>query len=174
MLTADPYPAHWARVESLCYLDRLELGRAPEALRFRDRESCYFTLSPYRVDVAVDGAVHRITVPAGFLTDLASVPAFARMLVGRVGPHLEAAIVHDWLYVAWQLIEGRAPHHRDWAFANQVMYAGLRAARVAWPQRLAIRAALEAPMFSWRVFCARDDGPGQTGILLDLEAAPDA
>lgn len=169
MLTADPYPVQWARVEGLCYLDRLELGRAPEALRFRDREACYFTLSDYRVDVAVDGAVRRITVPAGFLTDLASVPAFARAFVGRVGPHLEAAIVHDWLYVAWQLIEGRAPRRRDWAFANQVMYAGLRAARVPWLQQAAIRAALELPLFSWRVFRGRDDGPGQTGILLDLE-----
>lgn len=39
-----------------------------------------------------------IAVPAGFMTDLASVPWFARWYVSRDGDHTKAAIVHDWLY----------------------------------------------------------------------------
>lgn len=39
-----------------------------------------------------------IVVPAGFLTDMASVPRFCRMLFSRIGRHSEAAVVHDYLY----------------------------------------------------------------------------
>jgi hypothetical protein len=37
-----------------------------------------------------------LTVPAGFRTDLASVPRIARSIVPQIGRHLQAAIVHDW------------------------------------------------------------------------------
>ncbi len=40
-----------------------------------------------------------ITVPVGFITDLASVPWFARWYVSVDGEHTKAALVHDWLYV---------------------------------------------------------------------------
>ena len=36
----------------------------------------------------------KIAVPKGMLTDLCSVPRLARWLVSRVGPHLEASILH--------------------------------------------------------------------------------
>jgi hypothetical protein len=60
------------------------------------RESQYILAREYRVELTLDSRhAHTITVPAGMLTDLASVPAFGRSIVGRVGPHLEAAIVDD-------------------------------------------------------------------------------
>jgi len=39
-----------------------------------------------------------ITVPAGFVTDLASVPRWAWVLVPPDGPWVKAAIIHDYLY----------------------------------------------------------------------------
>lgn len=39
-----------------------------------------------------------ITVPAGFVTDLASVPRWAWMLIPPDGPWVKAAIIHDYLY----------------------------------------------------------------------------
>lgn len=52
-------------------------------------------------DVVVWSAVCGVVrVPAThrcFATDLASVPWFWRWVVGRVGVHLRAAVVHDWL-----------------------------------------------------------------------------
>lgn len=39
-----------------------------------------------------------ITVPAGFVTDLASVPRWAWTLVPPDGPWVKAAIIHDYLY----------------------------------------------------------------------------
>jgi len=40
-----------------------------------------------------------ITVPVEFVTDLASVPWFARWYVSVDGEHTKPAIVHDYLYV---------------------------------------------------------------------------
>ncbi len=39
-----------------------------------------------------------ITVPAGFVTDFASVPWYARSVISVLGRHSIAAIVHDYLY----------------------------------------------------------------------------
>lgn len=39
-----------------------------------------------------------ITVPDGFITDLASVPRLARPVVSVHGDHSMAAVVHDYLY----------------------------------------------------------------------------
>ncbi len=40
-----------------------------------------------------------ITVPAGFSSDLASIPRLARPLIGVLERHAPAAVVHDWLYL---------------------------------------------------------------------------
>ena len=47
--------------------------------------------------VQVEGAAGRWTVPAGYLTDFASVPRVAVWLIPRFGDYTAAAIVHDWL-----------------------------------------------------------------------------
>jgi hypothetical protein len=39
-----------------------------------------------------------VRVPRGFVTDFASIPDIARILIDRFGPSLEPATVHDWLY----------------------------------------------------------------------------
>ena len=39
-----------------------------------------------------------ITVPAGFVTDLASLPWFTNGLFKKLGRHQRAAVLHDWLY----------------------------------------------------------------------------
>jgi len=40
---------------------------------------------------------HVIVVPAGFVTDLISVPWYVRWLINPTGPGKEAAVVHDFL-----------------------------------------------------------------------------
>lgn len=39
-----------------------------------------------------------LVVPAGFVTDFASIPSRAQSLISKLGPHLCPAIVHDYLY----------------------------------------------------------------------------
>ena len=165
----DPYPDPWNTISDFHYNSRLELGRDPEALMITaSRESCYMTLADYTVDFLVDNRRCLLTVPAGMLTDLTSVPRIFRNAVGRVGPHLEAAIVHDYLYIAWQLLPYREARTKDWKFANAVMFAGLKAAKVGWFQRRLIRVALLAPYVSWSTFKQRDDGDDGLGLFVTV------
>ena len=39
-----------------------------------------------------------IRIPAGFLTDLASIPPPARWLIPKLGKHAQAAVIHDFMY----------------------------------------------------------------------------
>lgn len=49
----------------------------------------------YRTDI---GGAATITVPPGFVTDLASIPQLAWSLYPPDGPWVKAAIIHDFLY----------------------------------------------------------------------------
>ena len=101
----NPYPnSAWREISSYRYLSDLVLLRFgdPTKLEPLPRAAHYTVAKPYSVSFKLDGAEQTITVPAGLITDLVSVPSWARSVVGRVGPHLEACIVHDFLYVAWQ------------------------------------------------------------------------
>ena len=42
----------------------------------------------------------KIVVPAGFDTDLASIPQAAQSFISKVGRHTAPSVVHDWLYVS--------------------------------------------------------------------------
>ena len=56
-------------------------------------DGTYVTQAP----VGYRGRTERFEVPAGFATDLASVPRFLAGLVPIAGVHNRAAILHDWL-----------------------------------------------------------------------------
>jgi len=112
-------------------------------------------MDDYPVELTIGGLPFTVVVPEGMTTDMASVPRWARSIIGRVGPHLEACIVHDWLYIAWQL-QDRMPTRNDWKFANRVMYAGLKSAKCSWVTRVGMWIAMEFPYFSWSVFKGRD------------------
>lgn len=128
----DPYPERddWAHVDNFRYMSPLHLYRARRGIRFGTvkRGADYVVAQPYSVEIDIDGETKRITVPAGMLTDLASVPTAVRSVVGRVGRHLEASIVHDFLYIAWQDLENRKPTKRNRKYADRVFKAGLEAA----------------------------------------------
>lgn len=48
--------------------------------------------------VHYEGAEDAWTVPAGFVTDFASVPAVVRWLIPKTGRHLLASVLHDYLW----------------------------------------------------------------------------
>ncbi|MBL24935.1 MAG: hypothetical protein CMM48_13675 [Rhodospirillaceae bacterium] len=91
-----------------------------------------------RDDIDLPAGRYEITVPKGMLTDLTSVPSVVRGIIGRVGPHLEAAIVHDFLYVAWQDVEGLEAREKDREFSDKLMRAAMASANVGSFQRRAI------------------------------------
>lgn len=42
----------------------------------------------------------KITVPIGFVTDFASIPWFARVVIPKLGKYTKAAVIHDYIYQA--------------------------------------------------------------------------
>lgn len=129
---ANPYPAPGSRITGFEYRSALVLLRLKDAPKLRTGEDADYILQrPY--DVAWrdgDGNWQAISVPAGLITDLTSVPRLLRWIVGRVGPWLEAAIVHDYLYIAWQDVPGKAAVEADRRFADDLMLAAMREADV--------------------------------------------
>lgn len=74
---------------------------APLILEVADSERCgqgeFLVYQPFSYDVGYLGSGETITVPAGFKTDLASIPWFARGLVPIAGRCAKPALLHDWL-----------------------------------------------------------------------------
>lgn len=76
-----------------------------------------------------------VTVPIGFVTDLSSIPWWARMFMGRFDRHDIGGIVHDWLYhlraprraadKAWRII-ARSGRHSVNAVQGLLGWIGLR------------------------------------------------
>jgi hypothetical protein len=65
-------------------------------LIFQDLDgSDWLVMAPLTYEAA-DSAIY--TIPAGFITDLASIPRFFWRVYPRSGPWNEAAVLHDWLY----------------------------------------------------------------------------
>ena len=79
-----------------------------------------------------------VRVPAGFITDLASVPWFARSIVPRWGRFGAAAIVHDWYY---------KDQHVERDYADLVFYQMMAEDGVWWWRRQVIYAAVR--LFGW-------------------------
>jgi len=163
----DPYRPDFERITDFEYRSRLALVREPKKVRPAAR---YVVSEPYTVRFKVDGQQETLTVPRGMVTDLVSVPRFGRWAVGQAGRALEAAIVHDFLYIAWQLFPGREPRREHWRYANHLMYAGLDALGNGWRDRFrsaAVRVGLQFPFVSWRTFEKRDEGP----LFVELDEA---
>ena len=119
----DPYPEPGTRIAAFRYDSALVLLRLKDAVKMRSGEDAdYLTGGPFLVSWQPEGEDWRqIVVPAGLVTDLTSVPRLLRIVIGRVGPWLEAAIVHDYLYIAWQDLPDGAPRFADRAFADEIM-----------------------------------------------------
>ena len=135
----NPYPQKpWTAIADFAYLTPLVLKREVEALLLRPDyriDAEYVVAEPYRVGIRLDdGDERQVEVPAGFLTDLVSAPTIAALVgIRRVGPYLEATIVHDYLYVAWQYLEDEAdrkPRDEDRRFADELYRAAMIAANV--------------------------------------------
>ena len=116
----------------------------------------YVLARTFRATVTVrsfaDGRTYDIPVrvPERFLTDLSSVPWWGRWYVGRVGPHLEASIVHDWLYAAWRIRGRRHRTECNRKFADDVFRAALFAAEVGRCRRAVMYRAVR--WFGWSAF----------------------
>jgi hypothetical protein len=155
----NPYPEQWETVSDFSYDTDLYLARARKALvDGRNREAEYIVAAEYRCSCRVDGRPWPIVVPSGMLTDLTSSPRVARAIVNRVGPHLEAAIVHDFLFLAWQDLPGHGARRSDFRFANVVMREAMAAAGISVVVRSLIFATVSSPV-AWQTFIGANPKP---------------
>ena len=115
----NPYPEEWETISEVRCRSALSLIRPLNVVLERlGEDGDYIIQDDFIVDYTLDGReTRRLVVPRGLITDLTSVPRILRVFVGRVGPWLEAAILHDYLYVAWQDVPDREPRPRDRALA---------------------------------------------------------
>lgn len=86
--------------------------------------------------------------PRGLHTDLASVPKALWWVVGPIGSHLEASVIHDYLYMAWTDFREEA-QRQDWDFADTVFLAGMKVSMVC--KRRLIHAVVRSPI-GWAAF----------------------
>jgi len=81
-----------------------------------------------------DPQLREITVPRGFITDLASIPPPFRNLLDINGPSRRPAVLHDWLYCSQPCSRAEADRLFRFAlategvgpFARQTYYCGVR------------------------------------------------
>lgn len=151
----DPFPTKV--VTAICefrFLDELKLVRHAEVHLDKVPQSLWQLAGDFRAAMTVsmiDGTERNITIkaPRGLYTDLASVPEALWSIVGPIGPHLEASIVHDYLYMGWTDFRDKALK-RDWNFADAVFEAGMDASDVdPFDRKLIITAVRVA---GWSVF----------------------
>ena len=120
------------KVNNFKFLEGFWSYREKDRSRFLSRgiEPLVIVGKDYHVTFELEGIRHSIVVPKGLETDLASVPKLARGLVSKVGRHLEAAIIHDWLY-GYHPFEGLSPGMWTRELADAVFLAGMKASNVS-------------------------------------------
>ena len=156
----NPYPeGPGGQITDFEYVSPLVLYRFanPDEDDGDQADAAYVVERPYSVEFKLDGNQRVIEVPQGMLTDLASVPWYFRWLVSRVGPHLEASIVHDYLFIAWQDIDDYPAQRKDFDFANELMRHAMIEAGVKWWRRALILFAVR--IVGWGVYLAPNPEP---------------
>lgn len=83
-----------------------------------------------------------IAVPAGFETDLASVPRPFRNLFNVNGKSRRAAVLHDWLYAGTHCYTRKQ--------ADRIFLEAMQSDGVGWAERNAMFSAVRA--FGWAYF----------------------
>ncbi len=84
-----------------------------------------------------------ITVPAGFVTDGASIPKVFWSIMSPFGEYFEAAVIHDFLY-------SRKSEVYDRFVADNIFKEAMYNIGVPWPTREIIYRAVR--LFGWRFF----------------------
>jgi len=63
----------------------------------RNGQGLFELAAPFTFDIGFLGSGETVLVPAGFVTDFASIPGFARWLLPISGKAAKAALLHDYM-----------------------------------------------------------------------------
>ncbi len=153
---SDPFPDRdIKRITDFGYLDELKFVCHAQVHVKKVPESLWQLAGDFRARMMVHpkqgSAIQAtLTAPRGMFTDLSSVPEVFWSIVGPIGPHLEASIIHDYLYMAWTDFRAKAVE-RDWDFADEVLRAGMTVSGVKPLTRKLIYNAVHSDI-GWAVF----------------------
>jgi hypothetical protein len=157
----DPFPAATIdKITDFEYLDELKFVRHAQVHVDKNPRSLWQLSAQFRARMTLhpkNGEAYPLTIkaPRGLYTDLASVPDALWSIVGPIGRHLEASIIHDYLYMAWTDFRAKAVK-RDWDFADDVLLAGMKVSKVR--KRRIIYAVVHSPI-GWAVFRKKPYSP---------------
>lgn len=92
-------------------------------------------------DVGYEGSPERIAVPAGFITDFASIPRLFWPVIGHpMGRYAQAAVIHDWMYA----------DDYDRSYADSVFLEAMGVLGVGWVRRHIMWLAVR--LFGWLAY----------------------
>jgi len=108
--------------------------------------SLFYIEEPYSVSFTYRKKSRKLTVPAEFATDLASIPSIVpKWIAQKVASHLEASVVHDYLYKHKQYKKEFGSLDRE--FSDNIFLSAMEAAGVGWFKRRMMFRAVR--MFGW-------------------------
>ena len=136
----NPYPSKPVKITYFRYDNALILLRLVDKQKVKfssKKDSKYIVAANYTVTwfKSCEDTGTQITVPRGMISDLTSVPKIFRPIIGRVGPWLEAVIVHDFLTIAWRTYDGKNSAMRR-RFSDHIMWVAMNEANVGWKKYL--------------------------------------
>jgi hypothetical protein len=123
---------------SLLFPDPIEIRDAG----MHDGSRVFALIKPFRYISSI-GTIH---VPAGFLTDGASVPRVFWSIFDPFGPYFHAALVHDFLYSR----QSSERYDLDRAEADEIFKEAMFNIGIGWATRETIYHAVR--LFGWRNF----------------------
>ena len=150
----DPFPTgDIDRITDFTYLDELKFVRHAKVHVDETPRSLWQLASDFGARMTVHpkaGSPYPLTVtaPRGLITDLSTVPKWLWWYVGPIGTHLEASVIHDYLYMAWTDYRNVAVR-RDWRFADKLFFEGMKVSKVR--RRWSVYLAVRSPI-GWCVF----------------------
>lgn len=105
-------------------------------------------LAPLTYTTGITGRQVDISVPTGFVNDLASIPRIFQSIVPKVAKHRRAAVIHDYLYANKGKL-GYAKFTRKQA--DQVFLEAMKVDGVRWTRRRIMYMAVRAGGWTyWR------------------------
>lgn len=113
-----------------------------------------------------------VDVPAGFVTNFASIPRVLQNLCPTTGKYAQIAVVHDKLFLAPVIRTPASARPCTRAEANRIFLAGAEVLGVSWVVRRVMYRALQLGSgAAWDRYRAADRAIGSTTTLQQFETA---
>lgn len=125
----DTQATRWLDHENDGFPNPLSIRLMPRAWREKRRE--VVLTQPFPAVFTVGGQRVAVVVPTGFVSDFASLPGFARLLISPFGSWAEPSVVHDWLYAIGTKGDRKARKLADDIFHAALLHQNVPSALIA-------------------------------------------